>query len=587
MKKQIDLLRAQGVLTPRGILCRLIGLYLLCTAAAVPLALTCAVLFIGTPALSVIRRSAGNPLSDSLTLLCGLFLFSGCALWGTNDAALCVGITLFFLLTASLFLRPADFQPLYAPLARIRLPLLILIPTAGFLLISVLCILRYRTYHASNFDLGIFIQMFHSMKTDFTQMTTCERNRPLSHFSVHISPIYYLLLPLYALIPTAETLLTAQAAVVISGVIPLLLLCRLKKFRNHTRPLWCILYCTSAALVSPCFYDFHENAFLPPLLLWFVYAMERGTYPLAVLSGILTLLVKEDAPIYLLCIGLYYLCTRQRRIAGLITALTALVYFLIALMLLSYGGEGAMIYRTYNGLMTDPEGGILNVILTVLRHPDRFLSICFRAEKLPFLLTMLLPLLFLPLRTKKPQRLFFCLPFVLTNLAPSYPYAADIGFQYVFGTFTCLLIAAVLNLSEVRLPRRRFLLPLMTAASVLCCICFDSAYLSYFRTYTQNHTLYAQIDALLETVPSNASVCADQFYLPHLAQRRDLYMLSGGQPEFYGCTYVVVDLAAAEASRTEQSLLANGYLCQSVIDGTVAVYKKQENIAQRQDTFKN
>lgn len=42
-------------------------------------------------------------------------------------------------------------------------------------------------------------------------MTTCERDRVLSHFAVHVSPIYYLFLPFYALFPSPVTLEVLQA----------------------------------------------------------------------------------------------------------------------------------------------------------------------------------------------------------------------------------------------------------------------------------------------------------------------------------------------------------------------------------------
>lgn len=48
-------------------------------------------------------------------------------------------------------------------------------------------------------------------------MTTCERDRVLSHFAVHVSPIYYLFLPFYALFPLPVTLEVLQALLLASG----------------------------------------------------------------------------------------------------------------------------------------------------------------------------------------------------------------------------------------------------------------------------------------------------------------------------------------------------------------------------------
>ncbi|MBQ8905330.1 MAG: DUF2079 domain-containing protein [Ruminococcus sp.] len=582
MKSTIARLRADGILAARPLLCRLFGLYLLCAAVSVPLPLIGVVLPVGTAALTAIRKTTARPLSDALVLLSGLFLFCADALWRSGNAAQFVGISLFFVLTTLLLLRAEDFKTLRPLSPRQITYLLIGIPSALCVLISILCICRYLSYQASCFDLGIFAQMFHSMKTDLSQITTCERNEPLSHFSVHISPIYYLLLPLYLLIPATETLLIAQAVIALSGVIPLLLLCRHLNFGLHSRLMISLLYCASAAILTPCFYDFHENVFLPPLLLWFVYAAERGKYPLCAVSGILILLVKEDAPIYLLCIGLYYLCTSERRKLGAILISVSVAYFLVALHLLDQYGEGAMVHRTYGDLMSDPSGGIGTVICSVLRNPARFLSLCFSAEKLPFLLAMLLPLAFLPLITKRPARLFFCLPFAVMNLAPSYPYAADIRFQYVFGTFTCLLCAALLNLSDLSQQHRRTLLPMMTAVTCLGCICFNSGNLSYLPQYLTNRSSYAQTADALDSIPPDASVCADSWYLPHLAQRRTLYLLQGAQPALYHCDYAVVNASDEHADVQIAHLTAEGYQRISAPDDRCILFQKPDYIAQNQ-----
>ena len=73
--------------------------------------------------------------------------------------------------------------------------LLWLLFTAG------LTILRYRMNYASAYDFGLFSQMYYYMGKCLLPLTTCERDGLLSHFAVHLSPIFYLLLPLYKLFP--------------------------------------------------------------------------------------------------------------------------------------------------------------------------------------------------------------------------------------------------------------------------------------------------------------------------------------------------------------------------------------------------
>ena len=92
---------------------------------------------------------------------------------------------------------------------------------AFFLFVSAWAVGRVYSFSTPTFDFGIFCQMFYNMKESGLPMTTVERDGLLSHFAVHVSPIYYLLLPFYALVPTPATLQVLQAAVITSAVIPL------------------------------------------------------------------------------------------------------------------------------------------------------------------------------------------------------------------------------------------------------------------------------------------------------------------------------------------------------------------------------
>ena len=84
--------------------------------------------------------------------------------------------------------------------------------------ISVIGCLRYKTFSTPNYDFGLFCNMFHNMKETGLPLVTSERDRLLSHFAVHISPIYYLLLPFYWIFPSPLTLQIGQAVALMLGM---------------------------------------------------------------------------------------------------------------------------------------------------------------------------------------------------------------------------------------------------------------------------------------------------------------------------------------------------------------------------------
>lgn len=72
--------------------------------------------------------------------------------------------------------------------------------------VSFCMVTRYLSYGSPNFDMGLFSQMFYYMKTTGTMNTTSERDYLLSHMCVHISPVFYLILPVYMLFSSPVTL---------------------------------------------------------------------------------------------------------------------------------------------------------------------------------------------------------------------------------------------------------------------------------------------------------------------------------------------------------------------------------------------
>ena len=149
--------------------------------------------------------------------------------------------------------------------------------------VSVWTVCRVRSFSVPTYDFGIFSQMFHSMKTTGLPITTVERDGPLSHFAVHVSPAYYLLLPFYALWPRPETLQILQAAVMASAVIPLWLLGKQLGFSGPGRTLLCALLLLQPAFGGGAGYDIHENCLLTPLLLWLFWAAGQKNTALTLL----------------------------------------------------------------------------------------------------------------------------------------------------------------------------------------------------------------------------------------------------------------------------------------------------------------
>jgi len=419
-----------------------------------------------------------------------------------------------------------DYVKMHTPVA---IALAALAGLACFGVIALIGCLRYKTFASPNFDFGIWCNMFHNMKETGLAMVTCERDTLLSHFAVHISPVYYLLLPFYCLFPSPLTLQIGQAAVLAAGVIPVFLLARHFKLSNPQTVLCTALYAFFPVITTGCSFDLHENCFLPLFLLLTFYFYEiKKPIPMYV-CAILVLSVKEDAAIYLLFFALFLLVSEKKYLHGSLLAAMAVGYFLLCGYLLETTGTGMMSNR-YENLIYNADDGLMGAIKTALVNPGYLLTQLFadkdlKWDKVMYFVYILLPLGMLPFATKKPSRWLLVAP-MLINLLTMYPYQPRIGFQYHFGVAAFLIYAMLKNLPEIEAPNVRRTLLSVAAAACLCSYLITAYPLldARLRNWSQNHEKFDEMEAFLEeTVPEDASVAASTFLLPHLADRDEIF----------------------------------------------------------------
>ena len=401
--------------------------------------------------------------------------------------------------------------------------------------LSIVVVYKVKTFDGSTFDIGIFSQMFHRMSTDLTAITTLERDRVLSHFAVHISPIFYLMLPFYKVFPHVETLEVLQIWVVFSGVIPLRLL--LKKL-NLSKPInsliiaWFILI---PVMTTAGGYHLHENCFLVPLIIWLFYFIVSEQKWKILLVTLLLLFVKEDAFIYVVSIGLYFLFQKRFSLSSqtkkwiiLADFILPVLYFALGLYLLNTYGEGGMVSR-FEPYLLEGENGILSVLKNLILHPTYVFSKLLIAKKLGYLFFVLAPLAFLPLVQRNWSNYLLCLPLIVINLLPDWPYQYDIGFQYSYGSQTLLFIMALLALEDLK--ERKFINEKMTLAMVTVGIIMSGTLLHHFTHnwsfnigyYFQNQEKFDIMRYTLESLPEEASVLTEGGYTPALRNHQYLY----------------------------------------------------------------
>ena len=401
--------------------------------------------------------------------------------------------------------------------------------------LSIVVVYKVKTFDGSTFDIGIFSQMFHRMSTDLTAITTLERDRVLSHFAVHISPIFYLMLPFYKFLPHVETLEVLQIWVVFSAVIPLRLLLKRLNFSKSINSLIIAWFVLIPVMTTAGGYHLHENCFLVPLIIWLFYFISSEQKWKILLVTLLLLFVKEDAFIYVVSIGLYFLFQKRFSLSSqtkkwiiLVDFILPVLYFALGLYLLNTYGEGGMVSR-FEPYLLEGENGILSVLKNLILHPTYVFSKLLIARKLGYLFFVLAPLVFLPLVQRTWSNYLLSLPLIVINLLPDWPYQYDIGFQYSYGSQTLLFIMALLALEDLK--EHKFIKEKTTLAMVTVGIIMSGTLLHHFTHnwsfnigyYFEHKEKFDTMRYTLESLPEEASVVTEGGYTPALRNHQYLY----------------------------------------------------------------
>ena len=255
---------------------------------------------------------------------------------------------------------------------------------------------RHRAFESHGYDLGIFTNAIWNLTHGNGYVSSVKHG--INLFADHQSPTFWLLAPLFWLLPRAETLLFAQAFGLAAGGPALYYLARASFGREHWAPAalpwlyWCYLPMRNANA-----FDFHPEVFMLPLFLWAFVAFACGGRwgkVLGVAAILAALGAKESAPVVATGIGIAWALSGARwRGAALAAAGVAIFFFDVKVV---PGLVGAADYP-YMGLYGRFGGGLGELLLAPFTQPAYFFSQLINRERLIFLFWTLAPLGFLPL----------------------------------------------------------------------------------------------------------------------------------------------------------------------------------------------
>lgn len=416
-------------------------------------------------------------------------------------------------------------------------------------LVSVTAVQRQHQYRTYRNDMGNMVQVVdNTAHGRFLQMTGGD-GRQISRLAAHVDPIIALFAVPWLVWPDPAMLLIAQAALVALAAWPVYRLGRRVLGDSAAAAL-----CAAAALLYPplqfaALDEFHPVTLAIPLLLFAFVFLEEDRRWLAVPFLVLAALCKEEIPLVIALMGVYF-ALRKRTLWPLLITLGAGLYFLLAVGVVIphfNGGASSRFLNRYAG----GEASMRSVATGLLTHPWRVATTLLAPSGLSYLVKLLWPFGFTSLLS--PLTFFISLPELLVNLLSSKPQQHSIAYHYVAGEAPFVIAAMVLGLrraagwfargwraSRKAGPHRlsRLLAGAVVAVALVATLTvgpLSGARPGWGLALTPAHR--AVIAQALAEVPAAASVSADNALGAQLSERERVFTF----PVIGGADYVVLD----------------------------------------------
>jgi uncharacterized membrane protein len=279
----------------------------------------------------------------------------------------------------------------------------------------------------------------------FLQMTDLQGHQ-VSRLAAHFDPILALFAPLWWIWPRPEMLLTVQAVLLAFGALPVFWLAR-KHLRSERAGLgFALAYLLYPATDWLTLNEFHPVALACPFLLFaFWYLDEDRLVPFAVFA-VLAATTKEEVPLVLAGMGVWYAFARRRRLAGGVILAAGLAVSLLAIeVVVPHFTHHAA--SSFYGRYRKIGGSASGILHTLFHHPLRLASVAFDHRGIHYLLALVLPLAGLCLLA--PLVLVAALPELALNLLSETTTQTSIHFHYTAGLIPPLLVAAVFGAAAI------------------------------------------------------------------------------------------------------------------------------------------
>jgi uncharacterized membrane protein len=402
---------------------------------------------------------------------------------------------------------------------------------AGF---GTLAALEHRAFETGRFDLGNMTQAVWSTADGRPLDVTELGGEQISRLGAHVDPILAAFAPVWWLWPDPTLLLVVQAVALALGALPVFWLGRKHLGSDRAGALCALAYLLYPAVQWLALDEFHPVALACPLLLYALWYLDEDRFWAFVPFGLVAALTKEEVPLVVGALGLWYALAKRRRPAGFAVAASGAVATALSLaVVMPHFREGAepAFYGRYNEVGGSPGG----IVETALTDPLVVVEAVLERRDLLYVAELGLPLLGLFLAA--PLLLVAALPELAANLLSSVSTQTSIRFHYTAPIAPFLLGASIMGAARIA-PRRGP--ELLLAGSLAGALLVGP--LRAGELVPERRSAHDDVAArALALVPDGVAVSSTNGLGAHLSERRRIHSF----PVVRDAEWVLVDLKRA------------------------------------------
>jgi uncharacterized membrane protein len=409
------------------------------------------------------------------------------------------------------------------------------------LVYSSISLVNHYTFKTYAWDLGIknneLYDYAHFRWNHNTLLYPAPDNKLGNHFSLYlffVSPFYWIF--------KSWTLLIFQILMILFGGLGTYRYFKNRFNKGSPLPFLSMIFFFSLwGIYSAVGFDYHDNVVAAMFLPWLLLAWDKHDLKLFITFSVLMIIGKENISIWLIFIGISLLITgrkdKWKRKAGLSLSLGSAIYLILIMSLIVPALAGETGYRHFH--YSTLGENVPSAVITIIRKPFYVFSLFWADQggntetiKLELhAITLLSGGLFLVL---KPSFIIMLIPIYAQKLFNVHTGKWGIDYHYSIEFVPILTFASFTFLSEIKNNNK-----VLIALLCLLLAAFTS-YKSLGKHANQNHQEqnyqflskkhystvldYFKVKKALDNIPEDASVCAQNTLVPHLAFRDTIHV---------------------------------------------------------------